>query len=374
MDRSADIAIVGSGIAGLAHAYAALKKGYRVVLFERDTHAVGASIRNFGLLWPIGQVPGPDLDRALRTREIWNDVAAGARVWLRENGSLHLAYNKDEWDVLQEFAELYKMERYQFSMLTPDEVISLSPHVRGENLKGGMLSTTEATVYSREAIKQIPIWLTEKFGLITRFGHAVKEVTLPHIHTTRESWTVKHVIICSGADFQSLYPFEYERQGLIKCKLQMMKGVMPKKFMLGPSLCAGLTLRHYKAFENCKSLKALSDRFDAENPFLHENGIHVLVSQNQYGELILGDSHHYSSTPDPFDFANVDDAVLQYLDTFMNTNGIRITERWNGVYPKLKSGTHMVVKPQPGVTIVNGLGGAGMTLSFGLAEEVVASL
>lgn len=374
MDRSADIAIVGAGIAGLAHAYAALKKGHRVVLFERDAHAVGASIRNFGLLWPIGQFPGPDLDRAIRSREIWNEVATGANVWLKENGSLHLAYHADEWNVLQEFAELYKFERYQVSMVTPQEVSRLSPCVRIENLRGAMLSTTEATVYSREALRQIPIWLAGKFGLITRFGHAVRGVALPYLSTSRERWTVQQVIICSGADFETLYPLEFEKLAMTKCKLQMLKAVSPDKYVLGPSLCAGLTLRHYKSFERCSSLQALSDRFDRENPFLRENGIHVLVSQNQHGELIVGDSHHYSMTPDPFDCARVEGAILKYLDTFMYTNGLHITERWNGIYPKMPSGTHMIVKPEPGVTIVNGLGGAGMTLSFGLAEEVVDSL
>ena len=57
MDRSADIAIVGAGIVGLAHAYMALRKGYKVVLFDREQFAVGASVRNFGLLWTIGQEP-----------------------------------------------------------------------------------------------------------------------------------------------------------------------------------------------------------------------------------------------------------------------------------------------------------------------------
>jgi len=51
-----------------------------------------------------------------------------------------------------------------------------------------------------------------------------------------------------------------------------------------------------------------------------------------------------------------------------------ISERWYGVYPKFQGGLNLVIEPEPGVTVVNGLGGAGMTLSFGLAEEIIGKL
>jgi FAD dependent oxidoreductase TIGR03364 len=372
-DRSADIAIVGSGIAGLANAYMALRKGLRVVLFEREQFPMGASVRNFGLLWPIGQPPGVGLNRALRSRYHWQEISRQVGFWLNTNGSLHVAYHDDEWDVLQEFYDLYQEYDYQCELVNAEKALQKSPVLKSEGLRGGLWSSTEATVYAREAVRAIPEWLVEKFGLIYKRGHVVTEVTLPRIKTARGSWHVQKAIICSGADFETLYPDVFDQHPVTKCKLQMMKAVPEKKVDIGPTLCAGLTLRHYQAFSKCPSLEKVDHRYDELSEEFKKFGIHVLLGQNESGELIIGDSHIYGKTLEPFDQEFVNDIILNYLKTFTNIQ-YKVTERWHGVYPKLLNGTDLILEPEPGVMIVNGLGGAGMTLSFGIAEEVMTKL
>jgi glycine/D-amino acid oxidase-like deaminating enzyme len=98
----------------------------------------------------------------------------------------------------------------------------------------------------------------------------------------------------------------------------------------------------------------------------------VLVSQNNQGELIIGDSHHYGKTMEPFDSEKINQVILDYLRTFVDFEGLQVVERWNGVYPKTSDGSNLIVDVERDVKIVNGLGGAGMTLSFGLADEIIA--
>lgn len=378
VSREADVAVVGAGIVGLAHALAAAKRGHKVVVFERDERAVGASIRNFGLVWPVGQPAGPLYERALRSREIWHEVAARSGLWSCESGSLHLAYHDDERAVLEEYLETTPAAREMgCRLLSPDEVAEKSAAARRDGLLGALWSPNEIYVDPRQAIPAIAGLIESEYGVELRFGTTVRGIEPPFLETAgprAERWRADRVFVCSGGDFETLYPGVFAEGGLTRCKLQMLRTVpQPDGWRLGPSLCAGLTLLHYRAFEHCESLGALRRRVKEEMPYYSEHHIHVLLSQTALGELTIGDHHEYGLTHDPFVHEEINESIVRYLKTFASVPDLEITERWVGVYPLLEGSSELVVQPEPGVTVVNGLGGAGMTLSFGLAEEVVGS-
>ncbi len=369
--RYADIAVIGAGIVGLAHAYEAAKRGHKVVLFERTERAVGASIRNFGLLWLIGQPSGRLFERAMRSRQVWQKASKEAGFWCAETGSLHLAYHDDEVAVLEEYLATSGVPTCEW--LSPEQTIAKSHAVNPDGLKGALWSSTEMNVDPRQAIRTLPTWLERDYGVETRFGTPVMGISTPYVETPTEKWHVDHVFVCSGNDFETLYPNEFSESGITRCKLQMLRTApQPPNWQLGACLCAGLTLLHYASFEHCESLGALRARVQAEMPFYIEEHIHVLLSQTALGELTIGDHHEYGLTHDPFDREEVNQAILNYLKTFTRLPSLEIKERWHGIYPKMMNGqTEFITQPEAHVTIVNGLGGAGMTLSFGLAQEVL---
>src|ERR1700753_2434665 len=92
--------VIGAGIVGLAAARALAIRGYTVTVFERNERAVGASIRNFGMIWPIGQPTGALYERAMLSRSIYKEICTEAGIWHDEVGSLHLAYHGDELQVI----------------------------------------------------------------------------------------------------------------------------------------------------------------------------------------------------------------------------------------------------------------------------------
>jgi FAD dependent oxidoreductase TIGR03364 len=375
MERRADVAIVGAGIIGLAHAYEAARRGRSVVVFERGHRASGASVRNFGLIWPIGQAHGALHQLALRSRETWLQVLEESRLPYWPTGSMHLTYHDDEANVAREFAGLAPALGYDCVWLNASQVLERSGAVNPEGLIGGLWSPTELTVDPRVTISALPHFLHERFGVEMRFACAVRAIDLPVIEAGTERWTVDQVIVGSGEDLESLYPQVYASAGLTRVKLQMLRtGPQPNGWLLGPALAAGLTLRFYPAFNVCSTLPELRERIAHETPEYERWGIHGLVSQTAQGELTLGDSHEYGPCVDVFNKDEIDEAIFRYVAGFLRAPDMKIAQRWYGVYVKQPEKPYLSLTPAPGVRIVTSPGGAGMTLSFGIASESIGEM
>lgn len=365
--------VIGAGIVGLATARALAVRGYKVKVVERNQRAVGASIRNFGMIWPIGQPVGELYERAMLSRNIWKQICTDAKIWHDEVGSLHTAYYADEWEVLQELADSFKHRNYK--LLSATETLTKSGVVVQKGLLGSLYSVDEMIVDPRIAIQVIPGWLEEEYNVEFIWGKAVTGILYPNIYINNKKMTADKIVVCSGADFETLYPTLFAEQLITKCKLQMMRMIAPADgFRIGPALCGGLSLIHYNSFKAATSLSVLKNRYEEQYPEYIKWGIHVMVSQNKTGELTIGDSHEYGLTHDPFDKQFINQLILDYLKQFSNFSNSTIIETWNGIYPKLTNGeTELILYPEEGVTIINGLGGAGMTLSFGLCEQLMAA-
>ena len=366
-----DVGVVGGGILGLAFAWEAARRGRRVAVFERDAHAQGATVRNFGMLWPIGQPPGASYGLALRSLARWHELARATGLWLEPCGSLHLAYHAAEEQVLREYAALAPGLGVPCEYWGADRTLDRHPLVNPAWLRGALFSAAEHAVDPRAVPGALRDHLARAHGVAFHHSTTITHVEMPTLRAASgETWRVGRALVCSGSDFATLFPREYAASGLRRCKLHMMAtGPQPGGGRLGAHVAGGLTLAHYKAFEACPSLPELKAWLATHYPEHLGHGIHVMAAQNALGEVVIGDSHEFDDAISPFDAVPIDELILDYLRQLLRLPDPTIRRRWTGIYAKhpTRSLTHL--EPQPGCTVVSGVGGAGMTLSFGHAQD-----
>jgi len=366
--------VVGAGIAGLAMARALRLRNIEVTVLEQHERAVGASIRNFGMVWPIGVPSGVLYERALRSRAAWLQLARDADLWHARDGSLHVAHADDEWEVLCQYHAANQALR-PLRLLSPAQATALSPALVATGLRGALHGGDELRVDPRQALARLPAYLEARHGVRFCWTTPVTAVQTGRAWSGQRCFEADQVYVCNGAAFETLFPALHAAAPLTRCKLQMLRLGVAEGFRMGPALCGGLSLIHYAGFAEVADVEPLRRRCAQDYPAMIAAGIHVMAAQNGAGEVAVGDSHHYAHTPDPFDDAAINTHILDYLSTFVQLPQARVLQSWHGVYPKLTDGgSEWVVEALPGVVLVNALGGGGlgMTLAFGLAEDIVA--
>lgn len=370
-----DIAIVGAGITGLAHAYHAVRQGLTVTVFERDPFANGATIRNFGMLAVIAQAEGRQKHSALRSLACWQEVAAQANIDLQQSGCLFLAKHQQEMDVLSEFVKLNRTGNTSGKILTPEELLNYSTAVRQDKLMGGMWSDNAWKIDQRNVSAQLAIWLTEKHGVKFHYDTEVINISLPAIESNNGQFRCNRAIICSGSDFTTLYPDAFNATSVKQCTLQMLRTApQPTDWTLKPFILGGLSLSRYSAFADCPGMDELKLLQQANYSAELSHGIHVIACQEADGSVTLGDSHKYGETLSNNRCDVIDQLILGEVDTLISLPTTQIAERWTGVYAHSPDNQVLKLSPAENVTIVSDTAGQGVTHAFSTAEDVIAEI
>lgn len=366
--------IVGGGALGTMHAVMARRQGFDVVHLERQAEARGASVRNFGLIWVSGRKPGRELTLALRARSLWEEIAFEAPgIGFRPAGSLTIATNDAELRVLREAAELPDAGLREFELLDPADVRAVNPALRGDFL-GGLRCGVDAIVEPRLVLPALRASLA---GPGYRWLPGLEAVAVdPHgvrDHTGR--WHRGDiVVVCTGASFTGVAGPHLAAtgalasgggNGLRRVRLQMLQ-TAPYPGRVSTPVADGDSLRYYPAYDTPG--RAL---LGPQPPVAAAARAQLLLVQRTDGGLTVGDTHDYDE-PFPFDLdEDAYDHLRARAEALLGTVVPKVQRRWAGVYCEL-AGTGALYHRSdvaPGVVLVTGVGGRGMTWSPAIAEE-----
>jgi len=371
-EASYDVAVVGAGICGLAHALAAARRGKRVVVVDRDAQANGASVRNFGFVTVTGQQAGDCWRRAMRSRDVWAEIAPQAGIEVVHKGLLTIARRPEARAVLEAFLET-EMGR-DCRLVEPAALGELGGGLRTREFAAALYSPHELRIESREAIPKLAAFLAERYGVTFVRETAARAAEPPKLETSRGTLRADAIVVCPGDDFHTLHQNRIAAYGLIRCKLHMLR-VKPRRYDRRlPAIMSDLGLVRYLGYSELAEAGALRARLEAEQGEHLANGVHLIVVRSADDSLVVGDSHHYAATPDPFAPTSVDDLILDEYAEVFEDGAPEVVERWTGTYASASDRLMLMDRPSERLRVVLITSGTGASTSFAIAEETLADL
>ena len=346
--------------------------GKRIVVIDRDAQANGASVRNFGFVTVTGQQAGVCWRRAMRSRDVWLEIAAAAKIPILQRGLLMIARRPEAREVLEEFIETEMGA--QCRLVEPGQIAEYGAGLRANEFAGALYSPHEARVESREAIPKLADWLAERYDVTILRSTAVHSAAAQRLETSRGPFEAEAIVICPGDDLTGLCADRIARYGLTRCKLHMMRARADEFDARLPAIMSDLGMIRYLGYAEQPIAKALRAKLESEQGAHIRDGVHLIVVRGADGSLVVGDSHHYADTPDPFAPTRVDDLILDEFAHVFAGPPPQVVERWTGTYAWAKDRLMLVDKSSDAMRVVLITSGTGASTSFAIAEEVIADL
>ena len=315
---------------------------------------------------------GPELRLAVRARERWEQLAAQVPgAGFRPNGSITLAACDAELALLKEAAALPDAGHRGFELLDAAAVREVNPALRG-SFAGGLWCSKDAIVEPRLALQAFREHLLAGCGQDGGYswlpGREAVEIAPHAVRDHTGEWHRGDlVLLCTGAAHSGIagpHLSGFARPPVRRVRLQMMQtSAFPAQ--LTTSVADGDSLRYYPAYD-----LPGRHRLPPQAAAGADVAAQLLLVQRLDGGLTIGDTHEYD---EPFAFDVDEDAyahLRQRAESLLGSPLPAVQRRWAGVYSQV-TGCELYHRSQvaPGVVLVTGPGGRGMTCAPAIAEE-----
>jgi hypothetical protein len=145
-------------------------------------------------------------------------------------------------------------------------------------------------------------------------------------------------------------------------------------FRLPAAIMSDLGLGRYRGYADLAAAEPVKARLGVEQAEHLRHGVHLIVVQSADGSLVVGDSHHYAATPDPFSQETVDDLILEEFSAALGFAPPPTIERWIGTYASAADRPVLIDAPEAAVRLGLVTCGAGASTGFAIGEELIGSL
>jgi D-hydroxyproline dehydrogenase subunit beta len=173
-DAVCDVVIIGAGIVGAACAYYTARAGLDAVLVDRGPLAGGTTGAGEGNLLLSDKSPGPELDLALLSARLWQEIAAepfGREIEFELKGGLVVAADSVGSDALYALAEQQRHSGVEAQHVAADELGALEPQL-APGFAGGMFYPQDAQVQPALATAHL-VAAARRAGARLRIGETV---------------------------------------------------------------------------------------------------------------------------------------------------------------------------------------------------------
>ncbi|MFD1413054.1 glycine oxidase ThiO [Oceanobacillus jeddahense] len=220
MNKQFDQIIVGGGVIGCSIAYQLVKRGYRVLLVERNRIGCEASSAAAGMLGAQGEFTedSPLFQFAQESRALFQNLSeelleeAGIDIQYVHKGIMKLAFHQQQYNRLQAIASFQREADNPAYLLSVEEAIKMEPSLT-ENLRAVLYLPNDGQVSARDLTKAFSL-AASHHGAAIHEQEKVVELLMENgkvhgIQTTEAAYYADQVVVATGAFGDELLPADY---------------------------------------------------------------------------------------------------------------------------------------------------------------------